>query len=210
MVEPEPPAAPPEAAPQIVTEAEQPSGAVETALRPAVRPSRPASARPAEASAAEPRTAPQETEDSAPRSSPASDGVEDALAAALAGTAEPASAREPSASAAAADPGPPLTGAERDAFRIAVQSCWVVDPGSQAGRTTVTVVFELGRDARVQGDVRLLSHNAESQAAADSAFAAARRAILRCQGEGFPLPPEKYEQWRLVEMTFNPTLMTIQ
>ena len=32
-----------------------------------------------------------------------------------------------------------MTGAERDAFRLLVQGCWVVDPGSQAGRVTVKV-----------------------------------------------------------------------
>ncbi len=35
-------------------------------------------------------------------------------------------------------------------------------------------------------------------------------AILRCQGDGFPLPPGKYEQWRMVEMTFDPTQMVIR
>ena len=48
------------------------------------------------------------------------------------------------------------------------------------------------------------------RAAAKQAYEAARRAILRCQGEGFPLPPEKYEQWRVVEMTFNPSEMVIR
>jgi hypothetical protein len=49
------------------------------------------------------------------------------------------------------------------------------------------------------------SQGASSEAAVTSAFEAARRAIVRCQGSGFPLPPEKYEQWREVLMTFNPT-----
>ncbi|HVG49947.1 MAG TPA: hypothetical protein VM899_17625, partial [Rubellimicrobium sp.] len=137
---------------------------------------------------------------------PADDVADDVAAALAAASASEAAAGE----AAAADPGPPMTGSERDAFRVAVQNCWNIDPGSQAGRVTVTVVFELGRDAKVAGDVRLLTHNAESAEAANSAFEAARRAILRCQSSGFPLPPEKYEQWRLVEMTFNPEQMVIQ
>jgi hypothetical protein len=103
-----------------------------------------------------------------------------------------------------------MTGAERDAFRLSVQGCWVVDPGSQAGRVTVTVAFELGRDGRVAGDVSLLTHDGATPEAANAAFEAARRAVMRCQGGGFPLPAEKYEQWRLVEMTFNPLRGTIQ
>ncbi len=43
----------------------------------------------------------------------------------------------------------------------------------------------------------------------NSAYEAARRAILRCQGEGFPLPAEKYEQWRMQELTFDPAQMSI-
>jgi hypothetical protein len=85
-----------------------------------------------------------------------------------------------------------------------------VDPGSQAGLTTVTVVFELGQDGRVSGDVRLLTHNAATAEAANSAFEAARRAVLRCQGDGYDLPDDKYAQWRLVEMTFNPDQMVIR
>lgn len=108
------------------------------------------------------------------------------------------------------EPGPPMTDVEWDAFHVAVQQCWVVDPGSQAGRVSVTVAFELGRDGRVAGDVELLTHNAESDEAAGSAYESARRAILRCQGDGFPLPSEKYEQWRMVEITFDPTQMIVR
>ena len=32
----------------------------------------------------------------------------------------------------------------------------------------------------------------------------ARRAVLRCQRGGYDLPPEKYDQWREIELTFNP------
>ncbi|MEM9438259.1 MAG: energy transducer TonB, partial [Pseudomonadota bacterium] len=36
---------------------------------------------------------------------------------------------------------------------------------------------------------------------------AARRAIIRCGATGFDLPREKYDQWRQIEMTFNPEEM---
>ena len=39
---------------------------------------------------------------------------------------------------------------------------------------------------------------------------AARRAIIRCGARGFELPPEKYEQWRDIEMTFDPERMRIK
>ena len=41
-------------------------------------------------------------------------------------------------------------------------------------------------------------------------YEAARRAIIRCGAKGFQLPPEKYEQWRNIEMEFNPERMRIK
>jgi hypothetical protein len=37
-----------------------------------------------------------------------------------------------------------------------------------------------------------------------TAFENARRAILRCGAQGYNLPPEKYEQWKLVTINFDP------
>ena len=178
--------APEEATTEIVTEAETPSGAVESAPRPPARPARPA---------APPQT-PAETTTASSQNADA-DAVAAAVAAATAGNAP--------------DPGPPMTGGERDAFRVAVQGCWVVDVGSAASRVTVTVAFELGRDGRVVGnEVVMINNTGGEPAAIQTAFESARRAVLRCQADGFPLPPEKYEQWRVVEMTFNPAEMRIR
>ena len=112
--------------------------------------------------------------------------------------------------AAAADPGPPMTGAEKDAFRLAVQGCWVVDPGAQAAGVTVTVVFELDRQGRVVAGPDLLTSSGGTPGAVDAAFQSARRAITRCGRDGFALPAEKFEQWRLVEMTFDPSGMRLR
>jgi TPR repeat protein len=100
--------------------------------------------------------------------------------------------------------GAPMTEAERHAFRVAIQACWFVEPGSEAARVVVRVAFELDRSGRVVGGVRLIGASAGSDAAVSSAFEAARRAILRCQADGYRLPPEKYDQWRQIEMSFDP------
>jgi TonB family protein len=77
--------------------------------------------------------------------------------------------------------------------------------------TVVTVDFQLTPDGRLTGAPVLVdSQGGASEAAVTSAFEAARRAIMRCGGSGFQLPPEKYEQWREVRMTFNPNLGSIQ
>ncbi len=109
--------------------------------------------------------------------------------------------------AASVPSGPPLTRGEKDGLRVAVQQCWVVDVGSRAADVTVVVGLTLDRNGKVNGDVLMLSFEGGDEAAANTAFAAARRAVLRCQKDGYELPAEKYDHWREVEITFNPENM---
>ena len=184
-------AAPEEATTEIVTEAEKPSGALESSIRPTARPrTQTAETKPAEAPA-KPQI-------------PAASATEDAVAAAVAAAA----ASAPAASSAPA--GPPMTGGEKDAFRLAVNACWNVDPGAEWARVTVTVGFSLGQDGRVIGDVRMVSASGGNDAQTSTAFQAARRAILRCQSSGYKLPLEKYDQWQNVEITFDPSGMRLR
>jgi hypothetical protein len=71
--------------------------------------------------------------------------------------------------------------------------------------TTVVVQVSMNQDGTPMSDsIRLVSSSGGSGGAAQQAFEAARRAIIRCGARGFPLPVEKYSQWRDIEMTFNP------
>ncbi|SLN50955.1 hypothetical protein [Roseisalinus antarcticus] len=194
--------APEEAASQIVTEADIPAASAPLAsIRPQVRPNRPAPPA-APAPRTEGTTTAARSDDVAPdpeEAAPEVDeaAVDDAVAAALA------------AATSAAAPGPPLTGSEQEGFRVAVHECWDVDAGSQAARVVVTVAFSLSQQGRVEGDVRRLAASGGPEAAQESAFQAVRRAVLRCQNyngrTGYELPPEKYDQWRDVELTFDPS-----
>ena len=202
----EPPAAPPPTTTEIVIEDETPSGAVETSLRPVTRPSRPQPPTPepeeeTEVADAEPVT-PTEPDTS-------EDEVAAALETALAADTPADAPTEAPTDAPAAAVGPPLTGSERDSFRIAVNSCWNVDPGSVAARVTVEVGFSLDREGKVQGDVRMVSSDGDPSATS-TAFEAARRAILRCQSGGYQLPADKYEQWKDVVITFDPSGMRLR
>ena len=191
--EPSEATAPEEAATEIVTEAEEPAQAAPTAsVRPRTRP-----ARPAATAEAPPEEAPQ-PETPAPDQS----AVNDALAAAL-GQAQQTS-QAPS--------GPPLTGGEKDALRVAVQRCWNVGSlSSEALRTTVVVGVQMAETGKPEiGSIRMLSASGGGDAAAKQAFEAARRAIIRCGNDGFDLPVEKYDHWRDIEMTFNPENMRIK
>lgn len=105
----------------------------------------------------------------------------------------------------------PLTQAEIAKFRMNVQECWVVDVESPATNVTVTVGFDMDPIGRVvSSSIRLLSSGGGSGSDVDDAFQAARRAILRCQGDGYGLPISKYENWKYAEMTFNAVSMRIR
>ncbi len=184
--EPEPPreaAAPEEATTEIVTEAETPTLAPAASPRPRTRPQRQAAA-------------PEE---------PADDAIADAVAGAVAEATEEAS------SAPAAPSGPPLSFGEREAFRVSVSTCWDVDVGGRSADVTVVVAVDMNRDGTVVGNqVRQVSVTGGDAAAQRTAFEKARRAILRCQRGGFPLPADKYDRWRQIEMTFNPEGMRLK
>ena len=189
VVEPAVTATAPEAAStEIVIENTTPSGAVTTSLRPQSRPRRPAPAPQTPAATA-----------TASSDNAADAAVEAALADALAATASP---NVPA--------GPPMTGSERDGFRVAVNACWNVDPGSQAARVTLTVGFSLTQAGKVDGDVRQIAATGGDASATNIAFQAARRAILRCGASGYELPADKYAQWKDVEITFDPSGMRLR
>ena len=194
VVEEQDATAPEEAASEIAIADEAPTTAVETSVRPTVRPTRPAPV------AAEPV---EETETATVEPEPTTD--EDDVASALAAIA--AEAAVAAAEAPAAAVGPPLTGAERDSFRLSINRCWNYDPGSEAARVVVSVGFELDRNGKVVGNnVRLISGSGGTDANIQTAFEVARRAVLRCQGEtGYELPADKYEQWREVQANFDAT-----
>ncbi|MFO7758448.1 MAG: energy transducer TonB [Roseovarius sp.] len=222
--EPSEATAPEEAAREIVTEAEEtdePAQAAPTAsMRPRSRPDRPVPQDPpqdppTEAAEAprEPRPAPEpEPEPERPTSDRAA--IDDALAAALGGAQQDTGQdTSPDTGQGTERPsGPPLTGGERDALRVAVQECWNVGSlSSEALRTSVVVAVSMTRDGQPEiGSIRLAGSSGGGDAAAKQAYEAARRAIIRCGSDGFDLPAEKYDQWRDIEMTFNPESMRIR
>ncbi|GAA6208143.1 chemotaxis protein CheA [Cognatishimia sp. WU-CL00825] len=104
--------------------------------------------------------------------------------------------------------GPPLAQGEKDALRVSVEQCWVIDPGSLSANVVVVVGMSLDRDGSIVGNsIRRISTHGGDEASARAAFEAVRRAVLRCQRGGFNLPAEKYDSWREIELTFNPENM---
>lgn len=217
--EPQEAAAPEEAATRIVPEATEQAGGAQVALAPAGTPrpqSRPRRPQPEPTPAAQPVEQAQPTPPAV--ETPPEPATEDALAAAVAAAVAEAApsggsgAGEAEAGTGTAPTGPPLTSGEKDALRIGVQKCWNIGSlSSEAQRVTVTVFVRMNENATPDtGSIRMLSAEGGNDAAAAIAFEAARRAIIRCGSDGYDLPPEKFGQWREIEMTFNPDQMRIR
>lgn len=99
----------------------------------------------------------------------------------------------------------PMTEAEKDGFRNAVQSCWNQSTLSiEAAETLVVVGFTMSRSGVPDPDSFHIVGDVDAEPARLQAFEAARRAVMRCANGGYTLPAEKYNEWDDVEMTFTP------
>jgi len=118
----------------------------------------------------------------------------------------PAAQRNRSTAAATSLPaGPPMTGAEKDGLKLAVQRCWNVPAGLRdAQELKVTLAAELNADGSViSGSIRMIEPSPAPDARFKSAFDAGRRALIRCSPYT-DLPRDKYAQWQNLEVVFNP------
>lgn len=182
------------------------SAAPAVAPRPVKKPAKPKPA-PTESNA-KPAAAPAPAATGAAQEAPATDAVADALAEALSGEAS----EDPASGTGTASSGPPLTGGEKDALVIAVKACWNVGAlSTEALNTTVTVGVSMDPGGKpIQSSFRMVGFEGGNEAAARQAYEAGRRAIIRCARDGYPLPPEKYAQWREIEIVFNPEKMRMK
>jgi hypothetical protein len=107
---------------------------------------------------------------------------------------------------------PPMTSGERDSLRVSIQQCWNVGSlSSEALRTTVVVGVSMTEDGRPLAEsIRLLEYSGGKAEAAAETYESARKAIIRCGGNGYNLPQQKYIEWQDLEMTFNPENMRIR
>ena len=105
--------------------------------------------------------------------------------------------------------GPPMTLGERDSLQLTVEACWQVNPGSLSANVVIMMAMKLTPDGKlVASSLRMINSEGGDGAAVNTAFQKARGAILRCKNKmGANLPPEKYENWRQIEMRFDPSKM---
>ncbi|MCY1126984.1 hypothetical protein OU426_08965 [Frigidibacter sp. RF13] len=213
----------PEATPEPPTEEAAPKDTGEVLLTEDNKDKKPETAAPAtsprpqkkpEKKPEEPKPAPVETAEATPEA-PADEpsvNADDAVAAALGEALSGEASEEPKPGTGAADQGPPLTSGEKDALIVAVKQCWNVGSlSTDALSTIVTVSVSMGQDGKPDsGSIRMIGVEGGTDASAQQAFEAGRRAIIRCAKNGYALPPEKYEQWKEIEITFDPNKMRLR
>jgi len=70
----------------------------------------------------------------------------------------------------------------------------------------VTIRIRLGRNAKIIGQPEQLKASGGDEATRQVLFRAGRRALLKAQsaGEFKKLPPDKYDGWKLIHVTFTP------
>lgn len=205
--------APKAAATEIATEANKadenaaPPLAPKTSPRPEGRPQRVAKAEPPKKPAPPKKPETKTPETKKPDQKKPDDSVDAAVAAALAS----AQSSVQSQAKSAPQMGNGMTPSEIDGLRRQIRQCWNVDLGSEAANVTVTVAFSLNQDGTVVSDsLRQVSATGGSDSAVQAAYDAARRAIYRCGADGYKLPPGKYDEWRNVEIEFNPDKMRLK
>lgn len=108
--------------------------------------------------------------------------------------------------------GEAMTEGEWMALRVSVQQCWNVGSlSSEALRTTVSVSFAMSPDRRpIPDSLRMTDSSGGSESAARQTYESARRAIIRCGAGGLKVPVGKYDAWKDVELTFDPTGMRLR
>ena len=204
---PEPQSAPEAAARAARAEPPAPSRALASSPPPRPRPARPEPPREvAAAPAPRPPAPPTPPAAAEPAGAPGAGG-------AVAGRGDRSSGCGPAggapgegtAAATSLPVGPPITSAERDGLKLAVQRCWNVPAGLRdAQELKVTLAAELTAQGEViAGSIRLVEPAAAPDGRFQQAFEAGRRALIRCSPYT-DLPREKYAQWRNIEVVFNP------
>jgi hypothetical protein len=182
------------------------SAAPSTAPVPPRRPEQPQE--PAPEASTEVASAKPQPDAPAEEAAPAEDPLAAALEEAMAGEASDV----PEAGTGTADQGPPMTDGEKDALVVAVKQCWNVGAlSTDALNTIVTIAVSMGPDGKPDsGSIRMIGVEGGTEASAQQAFEAGRRAIIRCARNGYALPAEKYEQWKEIEITFDPNKMRLR
>ncbi len=174
-----------------------------TSLRPRAKPARPAP-QPEVAAAEPPREVPREQPREEPPAQPVDNAATQDAIDALLGEAVETPVETAQTGGQNRPLGPPLTGGEMGNISSAIARRWNLGAASTDVLSTMVVIrVTFGPDGRPI-DFQLIESNGPTQAAVENLFSIARRAVNRTHAEGgIPLPPDKYETWRVLELVFD-------
>lgn len=99
-----------------------------------------------------------------------------------------------------------VTRGEKDALRIGIKNHFYYS-GNRADRSLqVTVAIALNEQGKIIEGPEQIRASGGDQGAQSALFQAGRRALMKAQaaGEFAKLPPEKYQGWKLIYVTFTP------
>ena len=97
-----------------------------------------------------------------------------------------------------------LTLSQIDAIRLQIQRCWSVPAGARdAENLIIRIQFSLNPDGSLRSQPRIVDQSRMREDFYRAAAESARRAVLKCSPLA-QLPQASYEQWRDIELTFNP------
>ena len=97
-----------------------------------------------------------------------------------------------------------MNAGEIDNLHRAIEQKWSIGTlSTAAAQVVVKVSVTLGQDQKPVA-ITLLSFTGGTDADARQAFEAVKRTIYRAAAAGFNLPPDKYDDWKDLEMTFDP------
>ena len=95
-----------------------------------------------------------------------------------------------------------LTNDERAAFRAHLKKCWKLPGGVSPTQTTRVVMrIYLQRNGMLSNEPQLIEASASREG--PLVMQAAIRTLKECQPYAF-LPPEKYKEWRMLDLSFSP------
>ncbi len=175
-----------------------------TSIRPKSRPERPAAAPEPEVAAATPAEDPPAQSTSLTVQPVDDTQTQDAIDALL-GEATDAPVEQTADTGGQDLPqGPPLTGGEMGNISSAISRKWNLGASStDAMSSTVVVRVSFSQDGTPTG-FELIESTGPSQTGIDTLFSTAKRAVTRAHAEGgLPLPPDKYDQWQVLDLVFD-------
>jgi hypothetical protein len=138
--------------------------------------------------------------------------TEDAIAALLE-EASDAPAEDTVADAGGQDlpQGPPLTGGEMGDISSSIARKWNLGAASTDTMSTMIVVRVSFAPDGKPTNFELLEAEGPTQTGIDKLYESARRAVNRAYADGgLPLPPDKYDTWRVLDLVFDANGMRLR